>query len=48
MYTYNQVMIPLMMLCVHIESGYDSRDDVMYTHKIKVMIPEMMFCVHIK
>ena len=29
-------MIPLMMLCVHIESGYDSRDDVMYTHKIKL------------
>ena len=29
-------MIPLMMLCVHIKSGYDSRDDVMCTHKIRL------------
>ena len=27
-------MISEMMFCVHIKSGYDSRDDVMYTHKI--------------
>ena len=27
-------MIPMMMLCVHIKSGYDSRDDVMRTPKI--------------
>ena len=30
----NQAMIPEMMLCVHTKSGYDSRDDVMCTHKI--------------
>ena len=36
MYTLNQFMIPLMMLCVHIKSGYDSRDDVMCTHKIRL------------
>ena len=29
-------MIPEMMLFAHIKSGYDSRDDVMYTHKIKL------------
>ena len=29
-------MIPEMMLCVHMKSGYDSIDDVMYTHKIKL------------
>ena len=29
-------MIPEMMLCVHIKSGYDSRDDVMCTHKIRL------------
>ena len=29
-------MIPEMMLCAHTKSGYDSRDDVMYTHKIKL------------
>ena len=29
-------MIPEMMLCAHIKSGYDSNDDVMYTHKIKL------------
>ena len=29
-------MTPEMMLCVHIKSGYDSRDDVMYIHKIKL------------
>ena len=33
-------MISEMMLCVHIKSGYDSRDDV--------MIPEMLLCVLIK
>ena len=27
-------MILEMMLCVHIKSCYDSRDDVMCTHKI--------------
>ena len=35
-YTLNQFMIPLMMLCVHIKTGYDSRDDVMCTHKIRL------------
>ena len=29
-------MIPAMMLCVHIKSGYDSNDDVMCTHKIRL------------
>ena len=27
-------MIPEMMLCVHMKSGYDSIDDVLCTHKI--------------
>ena len=27
-------MIPEMMLCVHVKSYYDSRDDVMCTHEI--------------
>ena len=27
-------MIPDMMLCVHLKSSYDSRDDVMFTYKI--------------
>ena len=27
-------MIPMMMLCVHIKSGYDSRDDALCTPKI--------------
>ena len=27
-------MIPEMMLCVHVKSCYDSRDDVMCTHEI--------------
>ena len=40
-------MIPEMIFCIHIKSGYDSRDDVMCTHD-QVMIPEMMLCVHIK
>ena len=31
-----RVMIPEMMLCVHIKSGYDSRDDVMCTHTIRL------------
>ena len=29
-------MIPEMMLCVHLKSSYDSRDDVMCTPKIKL------------
>ena len=29
-------MIPDMMLCVHLKSSYDSRDDVMCTPKIKL------------
>ena len=29
-------MIPEMMLCVHIKPGYDSGDDVMCTHKIRL------------
>ena len=29
-------MIPEMMLCVHTKSGYDSRDEVMRTHKIRL------------
>ena len=36
-----------MMLCAHIKSGYDSRDDVINT-KNEVKIPEMMFCALIK
>ena len=32
----NQAMIPEMMLCVHRKSGYDSRGDVMCTHKIRL------------
>ena len=40
-------MIPEMMLCVHMKSCYDSRDDVMCKHKI-MLIPEMMLCVHVK
>ena len=36
MYTLNQVMIPEIILCVHIKSGYDSRDDVMCTHKTRL------------
>ena len=32
----NRAMIPEMMLCVHRKSGYDSRDDVMSTHKIRL------------
>ena len=29
-------MVPEMMLCVHIKLGFDSRDDVMCTHKIRL------------
>ena len=29
-------MIPAMMLCVHIKSGYDFIDDVVCTHKIRL------------
>ena len=36
MYTKNQVMIPEMMLCLHKNSGYDSRDDVICTQKIRL------------
>ena len=39
-------MIPAMMLCVDIKSGYDFIDD-MCTRKIR-LIPMMMLCVHIK
>ena len=36
MYTQNQVMIPEMMLCLHIKSGYDFRDDVVCTLEISL------------
>lgn len=27
---------PEMMVCVHIKSDYDSRDDVMYSYKVRL------------